>query len=424
MDKWLKGLKESTFVFGLSRIRKLLKILGKEELDFLSIHITGSNGKGSTATFISSVLTEAGYKVGLYTSPHLVDFRERIKINNRMIPPKKLNILIEKVKEASKGLNITYFEAVTAIGFLYFACENVDIAVVEVGLGGRLDATNVITPKISIITSISLEHTNYLGNTIEKIAKEKSGIIKKGIPVVVGRMDEKACKVIERCANKKNSAIFIEGRDFTSYGNSYLFDVVFNDKVNKGLLLKMKGDHQVLNASLAVVALEVLKKDFPWNMKDLKNGLKSAYIEGRMTVISRKKPLIILDGAHNPDSAKILRKALDKYFFPYKPIFIIGILKDKDKEKFLSNLSISGCKVIVTQPKIDRAYPKEELFEIVKKYTKDVYLCKDIKNSLKYAKGIVQKDEVICVCGSLYLTGEVIGQSLVEKAKTDRLFSS
>ncbi|MEW6482674.1 MAG: folylpolyglutamate synthase/dihydrofolate synthase family protein [bacterium] len=407
MNEWLRGLKESSFVFGLSRIKKLLKALGNPEKDFASVHITGSNGKGSTVTFIFSVLKEAGYKVGLYTSPHLVDFRERIKINNKMIPQKKLKTIIEKVKKASKGLEITYFEAATVICFLYFAEENVDLAIIEVGLGGRLDATNTIKPLLSIITNISLEHTNYLGGTIEDIAKEKAGIIKRGIPVVIGRMDKKAQRVIEECAKKKGAQIFMEGRDFIGKGIPDCFEVKVFDKAYKGLSLKMMGDHQVLNASLAIASLEILKKDFPYSIFKLKKGLKDAYIKGRMEVIS-KNPLIILDGAHNPEGAKILREALNSYFPSYKPIFIIGILKDKDKNGFLSSLAISDHKIIVTEPKIDRLYPKELLFEMVKKYTDDAIMMDDIKMAIEYAKGIVRNDELICICGSLYLVGEAM----------------
>jgi len=399
-NEWLNGLCESRFVFGLSRIKRLLWKLGNPERDFSSIHIAGSNGKGSTSTFISSVLIEAGYKVGLYTSPHLLEFRERIKINNKMISKKRAEILIETIKEASKGLDITYFEALTAIAFLYFSFECVDIAIIEVGLGGRLDATNTIRPILSIITNISLEHTNYLGNTIEEIAREKAGIIKKGIPVI-------GPSIIEKYAKVKGSPIFIPGRDFIGKGTSKGFELKIKDKVYKGLSLKMIGDHQVINASLAIMALSIIKGDFPWKVRDLKNGLKNAFIRGRLEVIS-KRPLIVIDGAHNPDGARVLRETLDNYFSGLKPIFIIGILKDKDKEKFLANLNISSCKVIVTEPKIDRKYPKEKLLKDVLKWTKDAIVMDNIKEAIDYAKGITKKDELICICGSLYLVGEAI----------------
>lgn len=399
MNEWLFSLKESFFVFGLSRIKRLLKILGNPEKCFPSIHITGSNGKGSVSTFISSVLIEAGYKVGLYTSPHLVDFRERIKINNKMIPEEALNTIIERVRKASEGLDITYFEAATAIAFLYFKEENISIGVIEVGLGGRLDATNTIKPLVSIITNISLEHTNYLGNTIEKIAKEKAGIIKRAVPVV-------APLIIEKYAKIMGSKIFVSGRDFTSSGTSKKFKVK-TSQVYKDLSLKMLGNHQVKNASFAIMALEIIKRDFPYSFSNLKKGLKNACIRGRMEVIS-KKPLIILDGCHNEDAARILREALNTYFPEKKPIFIIGILKDKNKDGFFKALDISKDRVIITEPKIDRKCPKEELFEIAKKYTQDVYLCNELKDALEYAKNIVQKDELICICGSLYLIGEAI----------------
>ncbi|MEW6103370.1 MAG: folylpolyglutamate synthase/dihydrofolate synthase family protein [bacterium] len=407
MNEWIKGLKESSFVFGTSRIKRLLKILENPEKNFSSIHITGSNGKGSVATFIFSVLKEAGYKVGLYTSPHLIDFRERIRINNKIIPKKKLETIIQRIKKASEGLDITYFEAATAIAFLYFAQENIDIGIIEVGLGGRLDATNTIKPLLSIITNISLEHTNYLGDTIEKIAREKAGIIKKGIPVIIGRMDKKAQIVIEECAKKKDAQIFIEGRDFIGKGMPDSFEVRVFDKDYKGFSLGMIGNHQVINASLAIIALEVLKKDFPYDFCKLKKGLKNAYIKGRMDIIS-KNPLIIVDGAHNPEGAKILREALNFYFSSYKPIFIIGILKDKDKDRFLSNLDISSSKVIVTEPKIDRRCHKELLFEIVKKYTSNAIVMDNVSKAIEYAKNIVKNDELICICGSFYLIGEAI----------------
>lgn len=400
MNNWLFSLKESHYVFGTGRIKRLLKRLGNPHKGFPSIHIGGSNGKGSVSTFISSVLINAGYKVGLYTSPHLTDFRERIRINNEMIPPDKLNVLIEEVKQASRSLDITYFEAATAIGFLYFQRENVKIAVIEVGLGGRLDATNVITPIVSVITNISLEHTDVLGKTIEKIAKEKAGIIKRGIPVI-------APSIIEKYAIRKGSQIFIDGRDFTGYGTSRKFTAESN-RTYKNLSLRMIGDHQVKNSLQAIKALEIIRDDFPWKASHLRKGLKDAYIKGRMEIIS-KKPLIILDGAHNPAAARILRMALDKYFPSYKPIFIIGMLNDKDKETFLSNLNISRSKVIITEPKIDRKCKKEELYNIAKKYTNDVYLC-NLEDALQKAKDIIQKGELICVCGSLYLLSEFYAQ--------------
>ncbi|HAW49625.1 TPA: bifunctional folylpolyglutamate synthase/dihydrofolate synthase [bacterium] len=409
MDEWLLSLEKSGISLELSRIKRLLKELGNPQKKFSSIHIAGTNGKGSISTFIASVLIKAGYKTGLYTSPHLVSLSERIKVNGTPISDEMLNFFTKKVRSIVERWDEppTFFEAITVICFLDFAEENIDIGVIEVGLGGRLDATNTIKPILSIITNISLEHTDYLGNTVEKIAYEKSGVIKRKIPVVIGKTYKEAMDVIENMAKKKKSPTIVEGRDFYASGTPDNFDAKIRSKVYKNLSLQMIGDHQVKNASIAIAGLETIKDAFPFSDYALKTGLRNAKIHGRMDVVS-KEPLIILDGAHNPDSAKVLRGCLNSYFSSYKPIFIIGILSDKDIEEFFRNLDISSSKTIITEAKIDRTCPKEALFKIAQKYTKNCLMMDDVETAIKYAKEIVKKDELICICGSLYLIGEAI----------------
>ena len=398
---WLNCLGQFRMAFGLERIESLLACFSHPEKDLKFIHIAGTNGKGSVSTMLASVLTEAGYRVGLYTSPHLKQVNERIRVNGIPIPDDRLEELLSRIKDKVSSWDEppTYFEVLTCLSFLYFACEKVDIAVIETGLGGRLDATNIILPLVSVITKISLEHTEWLGNTIEEIAEEKAGIIKEGVPVI-----SLGSAVIRDIAKKRGSPVFIEGDDFTVEGSYQNFSFKMGDISYPSLSLQLIGGHQVQNAGLAIATLCVLKDTIDWKEENLRNGLSSAFIPARAQIIARD-PLILIDGAHNPDGALALSGLLKTHFSDLKKIYIVGMCADKDIDGFFSNLSAE--RLILTKPKIERAAEPKVLQEKARQYTKDIKIIPDAQDALIFAKGIVKASEMIVICGSLYLIGEM-----------------
>lgn len=396
---YLYGFERFGIQFGLERITYLLSLLDNPQDSFKSIHIAGTNGKGSTSSFIASILKEAGFKTGLYTSPHLVDFRERIQINGVLIPRKRLTWIVERlmplIEETEGALQCapTYFEVATAIAFEYFKQEKVDFACIEVGMGGRLDATNVINSVVSVITSIGFDHTKELGNTLGKIAYEKAGIIKENGILVCGVTDEEPLDVIKKMCLKNNARMYL--------GNLSNYDI------------SLLGEHQIRNASLAVAVCEILEKSpcvplFQRGIKGdlcIRNGLKNARWPGRFEVL-RRRPTIILDGAHNPDGASELFKSLKKYFPNKKINFVFGILKDKDMFGIVKELVPLADKIIVSSPNCDRASSLDELAEIVRKFSKDVETVYPIRSAIKRMVKMVKNDEIICITGSLYTVGE------------------
>lgn len=401
---WLNNLGQFRMRFGLERIESLLWAFSHPEKGLRFIHIAGTNGKGSVSTMLASVLVEAGYRVGLYTSPHLKQVNERIRVNGLPIPNDRLEKLLLRIKDEVDSWDElpTYFEVLTASAFIYFAEEKVDVAVIETGLGGRLDATNIITPLVSVITKISLEHTQWLGDTIEKIAKEKAGIIKEGIPVI-----SSGSSMIRDIAKKRGSPVFIEGDDFTTEGSYKDFSFKMGDIFYDSLSLRLIGDHQVQNAGLAIATLRVLKDTIDWKEKDLRNGLSKAFIPGRAQIIS-EDPLILIDGCHNPDGALALFDLLKDHFSNFRQIFIIGMCQDKDIDGFFSNLKIDKGKLILTKPKIERAADLETLYKQARKYSKDIEIIPEPQDALIFAKRIAKTSEMIVICGSLYLLGEFI----------------
>jgi len=381
----LKGSEhKGDFNLSLENMRILLKKLNNPEKSLKVIHVAGTNGKGSVCAMLSSILKEAGYKVGMYTSPHLKDFRERFLINNKKISKEDLVKYFKKVKPSITSQ--TFFEVITAIAFLYFKDKKIDFLVCEVGLGGRLDATNLVNPIISVITNIGLEHQQYLGEKIEEIAYEKAGIIKNRIPVVTGARGV-ALKVIKKIAKEKNSKIYLDGKPV------------------KGFPLKLKGDFQLENASVAVETINRLNQyyNLKINKKIIKNGLLKTIWHGRLEFISKN---ILVDCAHNIDAIKALKKELKKIKKGYKKLYlIIGFLKDKDHKSMLKELIPLADRTILVKPKIPRALEPKILEKCVKK---DYIIIKDTKKALKYAKNIVKKDDLILVTGSIYVVGEVI----------------
>ena len=379
----LKGSEhKGHFNLNLKNIKLLLKKLNNPQKDLKVIHVAGTNGKGSVCAMISSILKEANYKVGMYTSPHLKDFKERFLINNKKISEQDLTKQFEKIKPHIT--NQTFFEVITAMAFLYFKEKKVDYLVCEVGLGGRLDATNVITPIISVITNIGLEHQEYLGETIEKIAYEKAGIIKHNIPIVTGTKGI-ALNVIKKVAKEKQAKLHIDGKPIKAK-------------------LNLKGDFQLKNASLALETIKQLNKYYNIGItnQNIKNGFLKTTWHGRMEFLSKN---ILVDCAHNIDAIKTLKTELNQIKHKYKNIYlIIGLLKDKDHKKILKEITPLAKKTIIVKPKIQRAQDPN----ILAKQVKDPIVIEDAKEALKYAKKIANKDDLILITGSIYIVGEVI----------------
>ena len=406
--------------YGLERTYKLLELLDNPQDKLKIIHVAGTNGKGSTTAMITSMLKGCGYKVGMYTSPFLEEFEERIQINGENIPKEKLAQLITKIKYAvdkviEEGYNHpTEFEIITVLMFLYFATEEVDFAVVEVGLGGRLDSTNVITPILSVITSISFDHTNLLGNTLEEIATEKAGIIKSGIPTVIYPQEEVAEIVISSKCQELDSKLYKINKE-----DAKLINIIKEDKIYQQVKVKLDdeydvklpllGEHQILNLAVALKALEVIKDKAPkLNMESIVKSIATVRWNGRLEIMSNS-PYVVIDGAHNIQGITQLNKNINKYF-EYKDMYLIlGILADKDVEDMVKVITPKAKKVFTVTPNSMRAETAEELMNEVKKYNESCEAYNDYKNAFEDALKLCKKDDLLLISGSLYMIGEMRG---------------
>lgn len=404
---------------GLDNIKKLLELLGDPQNNLKIIHVAGTNGKGSTCSFISSILKEGGYKVGLYTSPFLETFTERIRINGENIPEEEVGKIVSLIKEKieimfSEGYSYpTEFEIVTAMAFYYYNQEKVDFVALEVGLGGRYDATNVIDkPVVSVITSISLDHTGILGDTLGKIAFEKGGIIKEDCPTIVYPQQEEASEVIKNiCAEKKSKYIECDFKNIeikSSNINLQIYNCNINGKELRDLEIKLIGDHQIKNSIVALNAIEYLNAIKITNISEenIRKGLLETKWPGRIEKIS-ENPMFIIDGAHNEEGAKSLANSIDKYFENKNKILVIGMLEDKDIESVLDLLIPKFNNVITTTPDNPRAIDANKLKEKIERYNIEVTCKTNIKEAVDYALQISNKDDVIISAGSLYMIGNV-----------------
>ena len=406
--------------YGLERTYKLLELLDNPQDKLKIIHVAGTNGKGSTTAMITSMLKGCGYKVGMYTSPFLEEFEERIQINGENIPKEKLAQLITKIKYAvdrviEEGYNHpTEFEIITVLMFLYFATEEVDFAVVEVGLGGRLDSTNVITPILSVITSISFDHTNLLGNTLEEIAAEKAGIIKSCIPTVIYPQEEMAERVISSKCQELDSKLYKINKE-----DAKLINIIKEDKIYQQVKVKLDdeydvklpllGEHQIVNLAVALKALEVIKDKAPkLNRESIVKSLATVRWNGRLEIMSNS-PYVVIDGAHNIQGITQLDKNIKKYF-EYKDMYLIlGILADKDVEDMVKVITPKAKKVFTVTPNSMRAETAEELMNEVKKYNESCEAYNDYKNAFEDALKLCKKDDLLLISGSLYMIGEMRG---------------
>ena len=395
-------------ILGLSTITNILDGLGNPQRTFSAIHIAGTNGKGSIASALATILQQAGYRVGLYTSPHLIRFNERICINGTPISDDAVVASWEAVKSVHHGdREPTFFEFSTAMAFYAFGRRKVDYAVIETGMGGRMDATNVVSPIISIITNISLEHKSYLGDTIAAITGEKAGIIKPGIPVVTGVSQKSAKAVIENTASRQSAPLFMKGRDFrVRRTGDDRFSYSGMDHCWTGMRTGLMGGHQVDNASLTLAACEIIMRNQARLSKDhIQSGLTQNRWPGRLEVVSQN-PYVILDGAHNLMAARRLGRFLRDALAGRRITMVAGILDDKPYAAILKDLVAPCARLIITRPKIDRSLPTETLEAVAKPLISDIKIVSDVGDAVRYAIATSNPDDAVCIAGSLYVVGE------------------
>lgn len=406
--QYMYGLRRFGIKLELSTVRDILKQLGNPQYKFASIHIAGTNGKGSIASTLSSILHEAGYKVGLYTSPHLIKFNERICINTKPIADENVVSSFKAVKDVHPGeREPTFFEYSTAMALYEFGAQNVDWAVIETGMGGRLDATNMVDPTVTIISNLSIEHKTYLGNTLEEIAGEKGGIIKNDVPLITGVRQKKALQVLKRIASEKQAPLFRLGDSFKVRRNRKdTFTYYGMDNTWKEMRTGLLGNYQVDNTALVLAACEILRqKDVDISLDSIKQGIKKNKWPGRLEVISTA-PYIIIDGAHNLVAARNLAAFLSDNLNGRKLTLITGILDDKPYKTMLESLVPLCDTVILTQPKIDRSLPPETLYSIVKSMTQEIKIIPDVGEAVKYGIENASSNDAVCIAGSLYVVGE------------------
>ena len=402
------GFRRFGIKLGLSTIKKILTGLDDPQNSFACIHVAGTNGKGSVASSLASILHHSGYKTGLYTSPHLVRFNERIQINNRPISNEKVVASYSAVKDAHFGRrDPTFFEFTTAMALYEFAAQKVDWAIIETGMGGRLDATNIIKPALSIITNISLEHREYLGNTLTQIAAEKAGIIKKRTPLVTGIRQRKAFAEVKRIAAGKKAPLFRLGTDFKVRRNQrQTFSYYGIENVWHNLQTALPGSYQVDNAALVLAACELINKNkTAITLDNIQQGLTKNHWPGRLEIVSQN-PFIILDGAHNLAAARNLAKFLSTNLAGKAITLVIGILDDKPYQAMLKSLLPPVTRVILTRAKIDRALEPRKLYEAAKSLNPEVTISPDVGQAIKTAVETTPRHGAICIAGSLYVVGE------------------
>ncbi len=391
---------------GLENTIQLLNQIGNPHKNLRSFHVAGSNGKGSTASFMASILTEAGYKVGLYTSPHFVKFNERIRINGKMIEDEFIANYIKDLGEYIEKERPTFFETTTALAFKYFDEMKTDYAVIETGLGGRLDATNVIEPLASIITSISLEHTQLLGDTLEKIASEKAGIIKLNTPVFLGRIPFKAEEIILAKSEELNcNAYRID--DFTIKENNRV-KVSLNGKTFSLYSNPLNGEHQFFNCALAIKTLNEVSgiKNGTIISRGIKNVVKNSGIQGRYEIFS-ENPKIIFDSAHNSEGVESFINEFSKEYQNYEEsVLIFGAMRDKDILKMIKLLTPFFTKILISQAKYERAASTEEISAVL---NNNNIITQPINSPADFIQNFLRKKGKRClvVLGSMYLLGEI-----------------
>lgn len=392
----------------LDRVAEALRLCGAPHRHFPALHIAGTNGKGSTAAFLHAVLSAAGYEVGLFTSPHLVDFCERIRLGVSCISEPEVidGVAAIRAQVEPAGIRLTPFEMMTVLAFRAFARAGIDVAVVEVGLGGRLDATNVLSPLVSVITSIGLDHQVYLGATVSDIAREKGGIIKPGVPVVIGCVDAESQAILSGLAEERGSPASLFGRDFATSdqgdgGLTYRGRMWRLSDVHLGL----RGRFQHANAAVALAALETIQASFPISEEDLRQGLRATAWPGRLDVVSTR-PLVILDGAHNPQALATLVAELPALLHGRRAQCLFSVMRDKDWRAMVPLLARVATEVVVTRVQQPRAEDPAVLRDAFAPCC-PVRIIADAREACRRLVTEAGPDEAVVVCGSLFLVGEV-----------------
>ncbi|NPV10763.1 MAG: bifunctional folylpolyglutamate synthase/dihydrofolate synthase [Ignavibacteria bacterium] len=409
--EYLYSLQKTGIKLGLENTYRLLELLGNPQNDFKSIHIAGTNGKGSTSSFIASILSEMNFSVGLYTSPHLVRFNERIKVNSNEIEDNYLVEMVNYLKPDIEKIKPTFFEVTTALAFKYFSDKKVDFAVVETGLGGRLDSTNVLLPEISVITKIGYDHKEFLGDTIEDIAREKAGIIKEGVPVIVSQNEEKVKNIFKEFAVKKNAEIIFADENYLHSNLQQSIEKlevkIFSQKTSNEYLINspMIGDFQIENLKTSIAAIERL-----FIGKEIKeavlNGIKNLKfkLRGRFEVLDTK-PQIILDTSHNSDAIRNFLSSLNKLLSSRK-VAIFGIMRDKEIDDVIELIESSFDKIFICQAKTERSMKAVELAEKFKHSNVEIFT--SVGEALNKAINKIPQDQTIVIFGSNFIVGEAI----------------
>lgn len=418
-EKYIHSLSKFGKKSGLDNITRLLNVLGNPQDKLKFVHIAGTNGKGSTASFVSQILIQSGYNVGLFTSPFIEVFNERIQINNQNISNDDLEKYTSIVKNAIEEIgddnyHPIEFEVICAIGFLYFVDKKCDIVVLETGLGGRLDCTNIIKkPYVCAITSISFDHMQYLGDTIEKIASEKCGIIKENSVVCTYCDLEKSAKnVVSKFCKETNSHLYepsIETLKIKKQGRENIFDY----KDYKNVKINLSGLHQIYNACLAIDIIDNLKNYFEISYEDIINGLNMARWVCRFEIFDKKNYTFVIDGAHNSDGVLKYTQAVKKIFNDKKIVTVFGMLNDKDFEKSVERIANISDELIITDVPSIRQTDVKPVFEVAKKIKNDTILINDNISAINKAISLADENSVICIVGSLYLAGNL--RSFVDK---------
>lgn len=423
---FLDNLQFFKIKLGLESMSQFLEAVGNPHRALRYVHVAGTNGKGSVSTTLRTILTMGGYRVGLYTSPHLSCVRERFRIDERFISEEAFARLASVIRESLGERQITYFEFATALSLLWFAEEKVDVAILEVGLGGRLDATNVIIPLVSVITNVSMDHEQYLGNTLAAVAYEKAGVIKSGVPVIAGVGADESLAVVKQACQERQAPLFLLGREFAavrSQEGSWQYRGVEHNHSLTELHCRLKGGYQIGNAALTLATLEIISDFFPVSAENIRQGLLAVTWPGRLEYFcledgkARECPAEIetgkvasvrrylLDGAHNPAGVESLKDALLSEFYYDRLILVWASMADKDIAATLATIAPLADWIIFTRPESERSATTEQLIALLGADDNKAQGVATVAEALALAADLANAGDLICVAGSLYLVG-------------------
>lgn len=411
----------------LDRMERALALFYHPEKAFPSFHIAGTNGKGSTAAMLQRILSLGGYRTALYTSPHLVSFTERIRIGDQEISPDEVVALAQEIWQRTSAADIalTFFEFITVMAFVYFARQRVEVAVVEVGLGGRLDATNLVAPVVSVITTISKDHEAYLGSNLRSIAGEKAGIIKPGVPVVLGALPPELLDLFEEIASARGDPIYLFGRDFRIFlKNQGVFGYIGVHQDVVELSLALRGVHQRVNAAVALAAQEVARAAFPVREAVIREALATVCWPGRFEVML-ERPAVVLDGAHNCEGVKALVAAIEDFREGRKIKLLFASMEDKEWRLMLDMLGRVADEVVLTRVSVARSAVPEEMARFITGHL-SCRVVDDARQALVSLLADAKPEDIVLVAGSLYLLGEVrpVVQAMARAGRADTATSN